>query len=67
MDQIKFVKFPFHLQDIFTDMRVTLGGKSSQRPEDPIETTNTILTAPSTVKQNITVFSPEKDGRNSGK
>ena len=48
-------------------MRVTLGGKSSQRPEDPIETTNTILTAPSTVKQNITVFSPEKDGRNSGK
>jgi len=55
------------VQDIFTDMRVTLGGKSSQRPEDPIETTNTILTAPSTVKQNITVFSPEKDGRNSGK
>ena len=48
-------------------MRVTLGGKSSQRPEDNIESTNTILTAPSTVKQNIGVLSPENDGRNSGK
>jgi len=56
------------VQDIFTDMRVALGGKSSQVPENTIEPTNTILTTPTPgVKQNITVMSTKTDGRNGGK
>ena len=48
-------------------MRVSLGGKSSQIPDETIETSNTILTTPSTVKQNTTALSKENDSRNSGK
>jgi len=55
------------VQDIFTDMRVSLGGKSSQIPDDSIETSNTILATPSTVKQNTAALSKENDSRNSGK
>ena len=49
-------------------MRVALGGKSSQVPENTIEPTKTILTTPTPgVKQNITVMSTKTDGRNGGK
>ena len=48
-------------------MRVSLGGKSSQIPDDSIETSNTILATPSSVKQNTTALSKENDSRNSGK
>merc|ERR1719179_132115 len=47
------------VQDIFTDMRVSLGGKSSQIPDDSIETSNTILATSSTVKQNTAALSKE--------
>ena len=48
-------------------MRVALGGKSSQIMDDPIDSSNAILTTPSRVKQNNTVLSTEPDGRNSSK